>query len=221
MEQSGSCRLIVMGVGGVGKSAITNRFVRGRWIAKYDPTIEETYQKPVEVEGQVLQVEILDTAGQDAYSSLRETFMDTGDGFMLVYSITDDQTLEDLTDIREQISRVHGDPNVPIILVGNKIDMANESRAVTEMEGQQLASSWGAQFVEVSAKTDTNVSSAFERLLHTVVNHGRKASSNSKSNVFGSRGEDKSGEGYDYEAHSKEVGVQMKKKGLFSKCSIL
>ena len=52
-----------MGVGGVGKSAITNRFVRGRWIAKYDPTIEESYQKTCEVDGNVLQVEILDTAG--------------------------------------------------------------------------------------------------------------------------------------------------------------
>jgi GTPase SAR1 family protein len=57
-------------------------------------------------------VEILDTAGQDDYTPLRETFMHTGDGFLLVYSITDDQTLEELKSIREQILRVHRNKKV-------------------------------------------------------------------------------------------------------------
>lgn len=47
----------------------------------------------MDVDGKALQVEILDTAGQDEYTPLRETFMHTGDGFMLVYSITDDQVM--------------------------------------------------------------------------------------------------------------------------------
>ena len=75
---NGSCVEIVMGVGGVGKSAITNRFVINRWIEKYDPTIEESYMTNVDIDGKALQVEILDTAGQDEYAPLRETFMHTG-----------------------------------------------------------------------------------------------------------------------------------------------
>lgn len=59
-----------------------------------------------------MQLEILDTAGQDAYKPLRETFMHTGDGFLLVYSIVDDQTLEELREIREEILRVHPDRKV-------------------------------------------------------------------------------------------------------------
>ena len=106
-----------MGVGGVGKSAITNRFVIGRWIEKYDPTIEESYQTTIDIDGKALQIEILDTAGQDEYTPLRETFMHTGDGFLLVYSIVDDQTLEDLRDIREQILRVHRGKKVHYILI--------------------------------------------------------------------------------------------------------
>ena len=51
------------------------RFVIGRWIEKYDPTIEESYQTTVDIDGKALQVEILDTAGQDEYTPLRETFM--------------------------------------------------------------------------------------------------------------------------------------------------
>jgi GTPase SAR1 family protein len=54
-----SIKVIVMGVGGVGKSAITNRFVIGRWVEKYDPTIEESYQTTVDIDGKALQVEIL------------------------------------------------------------------------------------------------------------------------------------------------------------------
>jgi small GTP-binding protein len=74
---------------------------------QYDPTIEESYQTTVDIDGKALQVEILDTAGQDEYTPLRETFMHTGDGFLLVYSVIDDQTLEDLRGIRDQILRVH------------------------------------------------------------------------------------------------------------------
>jgi GTPase SAR1 family protein len=59
-----------------------------------------------------LQVEILDTAGQDEYTPLRETFMHTGDGFLFVYSTTDDQTLEELKEIRTQVLRVHRDKKV-------------------------------------------------------------------------------------------------------------
>jgi GTPase SAR1 family protein len=66
----------------------------------------------VDIDGKALQVEILDTAGQDEYTPLRETFMHTGDGFLLVYSIVDDQTLEDLRDIRDQILRAHRNSKV-------------------------------------------------------------------------------------------------------------
>lgn len=59
-------------------------------------------------------MEILDTAGQDEYTPLRETFMPSGDGFLLVYSIVDDQTLEELRGIREQILRVHKDRKVSL-----------------------------------------------------------------------------------------------------------
>ena len=117
---------------------------------QYDPTIEESYQTTVDIDGEALQVEILDTAGQDAYTPLRETFMHTGDGFMLVYSVVDDQTLEELRDIREQILRVHRDRKVPILIVGNKIDMPKRERVVSKEEGKALASEFNASYMEVS-----------------------------------------------------------------------
>ena len=218
-----SCKLIVMGVGGVGKSAITNRFVRGRWIATYDPTIEESYQKAVEVDGQVLQVEILDTAGQDAYTSLRETFMHTGDGFMLVYSITDDDTLERLQEIHAQIQKAHSDPNVPILVVGNKLDLEKD-RAVTVDEGKTYANNIGGSFLEVSAKDNSFVGEAFNTLLKSIVSKGRPNESNGGGGVFGAS-KDTSGDDYkygdSYGGKATASGATPKKPSLFSKCEIL
>eukprot|EP01031_Cornospumella_fuschlensis_P030918 gene30918-37365_t len=191
-----SIKIIVMGVGGVGKSAITQRFVIGRWVEKYDPTVEESYQTTADVDGKALQVEILDTAGQDEYTPLRETFMHTGDGFLLVYSIVDDQTLEELREIREQILRVHKDRKVPMLVVGNKADMAKKDRAVSKEEGKALADEFGAQFMEVSAKENTKVKDAFEALIKKVMAKNPKAgqdAADSAAGVFGGgKGEDDS-----------------------------
>ncbi|KAM9136291.1 ras-related protein Rap-1A-like isoform 3-T3 [Lepidogalaxias salamandroides] len=56
-------KLVVLGSGGVGKSALTVQFVQGIFVEKYDPTIEDSYRKQVEVDGQQCMLEILDTAG--------------------------------------------------------------------------------------------------------------------------------------------------------------
>jgi len=181
-------------IGGVGKSAITNRFVVGRWINKYDPTVEESYQTTVDINGKALQVEILDTAGQDAYTSLRETFMHTGDGFLLVYSITDDQTFEELQSIRKQILRVHSDRDVPMMVVGNKVDLAND-RAVSQEEGQNMAKAIGAEFMEVTAKEDFKVKDAFHNLIKMVLTKNPSAGQESGTGgVFGAGIVDHSGD---------------------------
>eukprot|EP00518_Triparma_eleuthera_P014499 CAMPEP_0182472084 /NCGR_PEP_ID=MMETSP1319-20130603/21510_1 /TAXON_ID=172717 /ORGANISM="Bolidomonas pacifica, Strain RCC208" /LENGTH=196 /DNA_ID=CAMNT_0024672715 /DNA_START=104 /DNA_END=694 /DNA_ORIENTATION=- len=140
----------------------------GTWVEKYDPTIEDQYTKTIELDGKAIQLEILDTAGQECYSPLRETFMHTGDGFILAYSITDDQTYEDLTSIREQILRVHPNRNVPMILVGNKCDM-EEDRAVSVEEGTALAETFNKiPFIEISAKEDIKVTEAFESIVRFI-----------------------------------------------------
>lgn len=56
-------KIVVLGSGGVGKSALTVQFVQGVFVEKYDPTIEDSYRKQVEVDGQQCMLEILDTAG--------------------------------------------------------------------------------------------------------------------------------------------------------------
>ncbi|KAJ1163107.1 hypothetical protein NDU88_003570 [Pleurodeles waltl] len=119
-------KLVVLGSGGVGKSALTVQFVQGIFVEKYDPTIEDSYRKQVEVDCQQCMLEILDTAGTEQFTAMRDLYMKNGQGFALVYSITAQSTFNDLQDLREQILRVKDTDDVPMILVGNKCDLEDE-----------------------------------------------------------------------------------------------
>eukprot|EP01115_Flamella_aegyptia_P009562 TRINITY_DN40890_c1_g1_i2.p1 TRINITY_DN40890_c1_g1~~TRINITY_DN40890_c1_g1_i2.p1 ORF type:complete len:195 (+),score=48.78 TRINITY_DN40890_c1_g1_i2:43-627(+) len=161
-------RIVVVGAGGVGKSALTVRFIQGNFVEKYDPTIEDSYRKLVEVDGTACMLDIMDTAGQEEYSALRDQYMKTGEGFVLAYSITTTTSFEAATKLRTQILRIKEDsPDIPIMLVGNKLDL-EEERNVTTEQGQALAQKFGCGFIEASAKTNTNVKEIFFELVRMI-----------------------------------------------------
>lgn len=160
-------KLVVLGSGGVGKSALTVQFVQGIFVEKYDPTIEDSYRKQVEVDGQQCMLEILDTAGTEQFTAMRDLYMKNGQGFLLVYSITAQSTFNDLQDLREQILRVKDTDEVPMILVGNKCDLEDE-RVVGKDQGQGLAHQWGSAFLETSAKAKINVNEIFNDLVRMI-----------------------------------------------------
>ena len=160
-------KLVVMGSGGVGKSSLTNQFVQGVFTDKYDPTIEDSYKKEIEVDGQKCKVEILDTAGTEQFIALRDSYMKNGQGFLLVYSITSQATLNDLNELYDQIVRVKETRDAPIILVGNKCDLDSE-RVVSKDQGQYLAQQFKCPFLETSAKDKINVTDIFHKLVRRI-----------------------------------------------------
>ncbi|KAJ0012682.1 hypothetical protein NQD34_017016 [Periophthalmus magnuspinnatus] len=161
-------KLVVLGSGGVGKSALTVQFVQGIFVEKYDPTIEDSYRKQVEVDGQQCMLEILDTAGTEQFTAMRDLYMKNGQGFALVYSITAQSTFNDLQDLREQILRVKDTEDVPMILVGNKCDL-EEERVVAKESGLGLARQWNScAFLETSAKSKINVNEVFYDLVRQI-----------------------------------------------------
>ncbi|KAI9318781.1 ras related protein 1b [Dichotomocladium elegans] len=154
-------KLVVLGSGGVGKSALTVQFVQSIFVEKYDPTIEDSYRKQVEVDGQQCMLEILDTAGTEQFTAMRDLYMKNGQGFLLVFSITSMVTLNDLHELREQILRVKDSDNVPMVLVGNKCDLDDE-RMVSREQGMMLSQQWGGKpFYETSARYKINVDEVF------------------------------------------------------------
>ncbi|KAI8999196.1 Ras- protein Rap-1A [Gaertneriomyces sp. JEL0708] len=161
-------KLVVLGSGGVGKSALTVQFVQSIFVEKYDPTIEDSYRKQVEVDGQQCMLEILDTAGTEQFTAMRDLYMKNGQGFILVYSITSQATFSDLVELREQILRVKDTEKVPMVLVGNKCDLEDD-RVVSKDQGSSLASQWGsATFLETSARKKINVDEVFFDLVRQI-----------------------------------------------------
>merc|ERR1712071_399939 len=159
-------KLVVLGSGGVGKSALTVQFVQGIFVERYDPTIEDSYRKQVEIDGQHCMLEILDTAGTEQFTAMRDLYMKNGQGFVLVYSITATSTFNDLYEIRDQILRVKDSQDVPIILVGNKCDLEEEREVGRD---EMLARNWGnCTFLESSAKAKVNVNDIFVDLVRQI-----------------------------------------------------
>jgi len=161
-------KIVVLGSGGVGKSALTVQFVQGIFVEKYDPTIEDSYRKQVEVDNTQCMLEILDTAGTEQFTAMRDLYMKNGQGFVLVYSIIAQSTFNDLPDLREQILRVKDCDDVPMVLVGNKCDLQDQ-RVITTEQGQELAKKFGGcAFLEASAKTKVNVEKIFHDLIRQI-----------------------------------------------------
>ncbi|CDK26939.1 unnamed protein product [Kuraishia capsulata CBS 1993] len=172
MSQNGvtrDYRVVVVGPPVVGKSALTIRLTQSEFATDYDPTIEDSYKHYCEIDGVSSSLDILDTAGQEEYSSMRDLYMSSGEGFVLVFSLTDRKTFEEITGFYNQIVRVKGESSsfVPLMLVGNKSDLQSE-REVSSSEGIALAKRFGAAYIESSAKTNVNVSDAFYGLVKII-----------------------------------------------------
>jgi len=160
-------KIVVLGSGGVGKSALTVQFVQGIFVEKYDPTIEDSYRKPVEVDNEQYMLEILDTAGTEQFTAMRDLYMKNGQGFAMVYSIIAQSTYNDLPDLRDQILRVKDCESVPMVLVGNKCDL-KEQRVITSETGENLAKKFSCAFMEASAKEKINVDNIFFDLVKQI-----------------------------------------------------
>lgn len=158
----------MVGSGGVGKSAFTIQFTQKEFSSAYDPTVEDSYRKQVEVDYTHCVLDILDTAGQEEYSAARDSYMRSGQGFICMYSITSHQTLREAKEFRNHIARIKGPEQFAMVLVGNKCDLDFERQVPTE-EGEASAQGYECPFFEASAKSGQNVDEAFFELVRQII----------------------------------------------------
>lgn len=165
-------KLVVLGAGAVGKSCMTVQLVSHHFVDFYDPTIEDSYRKQTVIDGETVQLDILDTAGQDEYSAMRDQYMRTGQGFVLVFDVTNRATFDVLAAFADQVSRVKDAAvcDVPLMVVGNKCDLEHQ-RTVSFLEARAFAESIGARYGECSAFKRFNIDEVFADAVREVKRH--------------------------------------------------
>ena len=170
----------------MGKSALVIRLVTDNFTEEYDPTIEDTYQCEKDIDGVLTQLDILDTAGQEEYSSMMDMWMRDGKGYVIVYSIADRASFQEVPVFKEKILRAKELDKVPMVLVGNKCDLESERQVTYEM-GQQLADEMGCPFMEASAKAKINNLELFSQVVREIIKlekAGRESSEKKKTKKF-------------------------------------
>ncbi|KAJ5071339.1 ras-like protein [Anaeramoeba ignava] len=157
-------KIVLIGGGSVGKSCLTVQYLHGRFHQDYDPTIEQSYQKETEIDNKEVTLEIIDTAGQEEYRSVRDKYISTGQAFLIVYSIISRTSFIEAKQLHQAVKRAKGPKGAPVITVANKSDL-HEERVVTVESGEELAAEFSSLYFETSAKTGSNVAECFQQLV--------------------------------------------------------
>ena len=133
------------------------RFITGKTLENMFATIEDFYKTMQTVNGENIQMTILDTAGEEDYQNLIDSWLRQADGIILVFAIDDKESFIQLNEKYERILKNEKVDEIkyPIVLVGNKCDL-EDTRQVQADEAKKFAKKIGAQYYEVSAKTDQN-----------------------------------------------------------------
>ncbi|KAK7266831.1 hypothetical protein RIF29_19488 [Crotalaria pallida] len=155
-------KYIIIGDTGVGKSCLLLQFTDKRFQPVHDLTIGVEFgARMVTIDSRPIKLQIWDTAGQESFRSITRSYYRGAAGALLVYDITRRETFNHLASWLED-ARQHANPNMTIMLIGNKCDLSHR-RAVSKEEGEQFAKENGLLFLEASARTAQNVEEAFIR----------------------------------------------------------
>eukprot|EP01127_Copromyxa_protea_P000497 TRINITY_DN10414_c0_g1_i1.p1 TRINITY_DN10414_c0_g1~~TRINITY_DN10414_c0_g1_i1.p1 ORF type:complete len:194 (-),score=37.52 TRINITY_DN10414_c0_g1_i1:116-697(-) len=186
MAAANSFKVVVMGAAGVGKTCFIIQLVSGKFVESYDPTLEDSYRKQICVDNQEVVLDIFDTAGQEDFSAVRDSYMNTGDGFIIMYSIIDLKSFNEVTAIHTKLEMIQEGARVPGVIVGNKCD-SDDSRQVTTDQGKTLANQFNWGFLEASAKLRKNITEVFQEITRKMMKHNQSPNSSTTDAPSGRR----------------------------------
>jgi len=169
-------KVIILGDSGVGKTSLMNQYVNRKFSNQYKATIGADFlTKEITVDDRSVSLQIWDTAGQERFQSLGVAFYRGADACVLVYDVTNQNSFKTLETWRDEFliqASPRDQDHFPFLLIGNKVDIANlgengtgGGREVSEQRAQAWANAKGDMpYFECSAKENTNVEGAFERI---------------------------------------------------------
>eukprot|EP01051_Picozoa_sp_SAG22_P011941 SAG22_NODE_1196_length_5198_cov_3.167092_3_plen_221_part_00 len=161
-------KTVLIGDSGVGKSNLLSRFTKNEFNLESKSTIGvEFATRTVKTQdGKVIKAQIWDTAGQERYRAITSAYYRGAVGALLVYDISKTPSFESVEKWLKEL-RDHADPNIVIMLVGNKCDLKHLRQVPTD-EARDFAEKHTLSFIETSALDGTNVEDAFKNILHEI-----------------------------------------------------
>ena len=170
-------KVLLLGNSDVGKSSMLLRFVDSVWNDAFTPTIGVDFKvKTLEINNKRVKMQIWDTAGQERFRTVVSTYFRGAHGILLLYDVTNKDSFKNLENWLIEIEK-NSNQKVLKILIGNKCDLT-EDREITTEEGQTFANRNGMEFMETSAKMNTNVSEAFTTLGKLMIEFNSKTNTN-------------------------------------------
>ncbi|XP_061779116.2 GTP-binding protein Rhes [Nerophis lumbriciformis] len=160
-------RIVVLGAPRVGKTSILRRYLRDGFAEEYKPTSEDFVRKLFRIRGETYQVDILDASRERDFPAKRRLSILTGDIFLLVFSVDDRSSFEEVCTLRQEIlaakSKLTKRSQLALVVCANKVDLVESERDVSQAEVLRALGENCAYF-ETSAKDSTNLEKVFEVL---------------------------------------------------------
>lgn len=161
-----SFKCIVIGDSGVGKSSLTNKATNNIFDDNYNATVGfEFFTFNIKINDTIIKLQIWDTCGQELYRSLITNFYRNSSLALIVYSVISERSFTNIDRWLQEL-RTHSNPDVKIILIGNKIDLI-EQRVISKEQGELLAKKNNMNlFIETSAKAGINAQTTFVQMAY-------------------------------------------------------
>jgi len=167
-------KIVMLGDGAVGKTALTLRFTQNHFESDYKRTIGSDFgikRLSVPERESNVTLQVWDLAGQPRFEVVRQQFYRGARGGLLVYDVTRRRTFLNLDQWKEEAFKGIGKP-VPLVTVANKVDLA-DSRVVTKEEGTEYAEKNKFLYVEASALSGENVEQAYATLCRIMIDSSK------------------------------------------------
>lgn len=192
--------IALLGSGGVGKTSLLRSFLGQTFNEKHVPTVDDYYVHSLAVDGSHFTICIVDTAGSYSFPVMRKLALNSSHGFVVVYALDNMLSFKEAVHTMGEITELRGnsEESVPVILVGNKLDIDVVDREVTARQGHESLSVLArleGEYIETSAKIDFRVEKVFLEMLRTVIYNSRERDRQSRKTRLTIRRRQRRGKG--------------------------